>query len=107
MRNATMAPAYVMLYRGMAEICRRCGYALAVHGSMSTDLDVIAVPWVEGPLSEAALIAELSSYLRRLDGQPPDAAGLVPEAKPHRRTTYLFNLEHGAQIDLSVMAPRY
>lgn len=39
-------------YRGvipaMKEAARTHGFALAVHGSLRRDLDVIAVPWVEG-----------------------------------------------------------
>jgi hypothetical protein len=41
------APTYAALYPALAEIARKHGYALAVHGSMQRDFDVIAVPWIE------------------------------------------------------------
>jgi len=30
---------------------RDCGYAIAPHGSLARDLDVIAVPWTEDAVS--------------------------------------------------------
>lgn len=46
MKAATNAPMYAALYPALAEICREFGYALAVHGSVSRDFDLVAVPWI-------------------------------------------------------------
>lgn len=43
----SFAPTYAALYPALAEIARKHGYALAVHGSMQRDFDVISVPWIE------------------------------------------------------------
>lgn len=37
---------YAVLYPALVLIARKHGYALAVHGSMARDFDLIAVPWI-------------------------------------------------------------
>lgn len=40
------APLYAAaMYPLLASICHEHGYALAVHGSLANDFDVIAIPW--------------------------------------------------------------
>ena len=40
------SPVYAAaLYPDLAAICISHGYALAVHGSLARDFDLIAVPW--------------------------------------------------------------
>ena len=42
------APVYAAaLYPELAAIFQRHGYALAVHGSLARDFDLIAIPWAE------------------------------------------------------------
>lgn len=44
MKPANNAPVYACMYQELAEICRAHGYALAIHGSMARDFDLIAIP---------------------------------------------------------------
>lgn len=45
-------PVYAAaLYPDLARLCIAHGYALAVHGSLARDFDVVAIPWAE-PLAE-------------------------------------------------------
>jgi hypothetical protein len=47
MKPANFAPAYLGLYPELAEVTRSHGYALAAHGSMARDFDLICIPWIE------------------------------------------------------------
>lgn len=58
---ANNAPTYMCLYPGLAEVARESGYALAVHGSLARDMDLIAVPWVERPATPDELVSALES----------------------------------------------
>jgi len=41
-------PVYAAaLYPGFAKIFQKHGYALAVHGSLARDFDLVAIPWAE------------------------------------------------------------
>lgn len=41
------------------EVAKSCGYAIAIHGSMTRDLDLIAVPWVEKHLKPETLLLRI------------------------------------------------
>lgn len=47
---------YTEILRPLKKQARSMGYALAVHGSMARDLDLVAVPWVEGAVDPIELV---------------------------------------------------
>ena len=59
MKPPNFAPLYAALYPELAEVARSHGYALAVHGSLARDFDLIAVPWAESVSEPGAVVAEL------------------------------------------------
>jgi hypothetical protein len=88
------------MYPDMAEAARRHGYALAVHGSLARDFDVIAIPWVESPSPHEDFIAELESRFafKRIG---------VPTVKPHGRMAYTISIGFGhCFVDLQFMPTR-
>jgi hypothetical protein len=58
-KPANYGPFYAAgLYPKLAEVFRTHGYALAVHGSVANDFDLIAVPWVEDAADPQTVINE-------------------------------------------------
>ena len=47
MKEPNRAPSYAILYHALCSVARGHGYSLSIHGTMLTDLDLIAVPWVD------------------------------------------------------------
>ena len=99
MKEPTFAPVYATLYPVLAEAARKCGYALALHGTMTRDLDLIAVPWTDEALCAHDLFKALIVASR---------GHITPELercehKPNGRMAYSILLDNGAFIDLSVM----
>ena len=91
------APYYCALYPELARIAREHGYALAVHGSLQRDFDLIAIPWVDRPSDpEVVIAAFLEAYtLKRVGGL---------ESKPHGRLVQTLALSWGESfIDLCFM----
>lgn len=94
----------------LRSIARGLGYALAVHGSMARDFDLIAVPWTPEAVTAdelADVICQtVNGHVRKLEGQIIDHN---PGLKPHGRKAYSFYLcefegsSYGPYIDLSVM----
>jgi hypothetical protein len=71
MKDATYAPMYCALYPQLAEISRKHGYAMAVHGTLGRDMDLICIPWVESPSDAAAVVKEITStFSIRQVGEP-------------------------------------
>lgn len=89
-------PAYAAaMYPGLAAIFHRHGYALACHGSLARDFDLIAVPWTETVSDHATVLKDVTTeYALCLtdDG----------EIKNHGRRAYKLYCGFGeCAIDLS------
>jgi hypothetical protein len=95
------APVYAAaLYPDLAPIFREHGYALAVHGSLQRDFDLIAVPWVDDPQPsdpQTVLDAITSAFaIRQIT--PPGTGN----DKPHGRQAYTISIGHGhCSLDIS------
>lgn len=78
------------------EAAHCAGYAIAVHGSLHRDLDVVAIPWTEHALAPKGLIAHFENLGFTM--KPGD-----PVIKPHSRLAYTILLGGSLFMDLSVM----
>jgi hypothetical protein len=100
MKSANMAPVYVGIYGELAELCRECGYALAVHGSLAKDFDLIAVPWVERPFTPDELVEKIvGTFALRVVGEPNS-----PKLHGRLCTTMIVSFGE-CYLDFSVMKP--
>jgi hypothetical protein len=102
MKGSNYGPFYAAgLYPALSDLFRRHGYALAIHGSVASDLDLIAVPWVEDAKDPAEVIAHVqkaygSTFAER-DKEP-----CVPQPKPLGRIAYKVHMSFGhCALDIS------
>lgn len=91
------APVYAAaMYPDLVAIFREHGYALAVHGSLRRDLDLVAIPWIDTPSSHEAVLQEV---MTQFAGELPDP---IPGKKPHGRLAYTIIIGFGyCAIDIS------
>lgn len=89
------APVYCAMYPELAAIAREHGYALAIHGSMQRDFDLVCVPWGEIIAKPSAVVAAFSDHFTlRIIGEPA--------RKPGNRIVYTLSVAWGeCAIDLS------
>lgn len=107
MKEPTFAPAYVGLYPALAEVAREHGYALAVHGTVTRDFDLIAIPWTEEATDAKTLITALAKRIEFALDKPFEIEDLFTkkefhEDKPHGRKAWSIILDCGASLDISV-----
>lgn len=93
------APIYAAaMYPDLAAIFIKHGYALAVHGSLAHDFDLIAVPWAKKVSKAEKVIKAVmdfyaTGYFHQVDG------GVKRE---HGRVAYSFSIGFGiCSLDLS------
>lgn len=100
MKDATLAPMYCALYPALAEMVRRHGYALAIHGTLQRDMDLTCIPWVPAPSDPATVVDEITTKLAlRSVGEP--------EIKEHGREAWTISIGFGeCFLDLSFMPRR-
>lgn len=101
MREPSRAPAYAAIYHGLAAIAREHGYALAIHGTLARDLDLIAVPWVTDADDAQTLVEALRKHCHACLSCGDDTG--EGAAKPHGRIAWNLYMLGGFQVDLSVM----
>lgn len=124
MKPATRGPLFACLYPGMCDVARHHGYALALHGSLIGDMDLIAVPWsvdsADAETLKDALMDHIGACgysdllerdapwltkeqrLRLCSGHRTGIEG-SPEEKPHGRLAWNLYLWAGTKVDLSVL----
>ncbi len=102
--NTWMPALYACFFGILKKIAQEHGYALAVHGSFTRDMDLIAVAWVENPKPHLEMLAAFQKALGevRVDGQPYDSM----EVKPCGRLAYTIASGGGGYLDISVIPPR-
>jgi hypothetical protein len=131
MKPPTRAPFYAAMYHGLCQTAREKGYALAIHGTVTADLDLIACPWTVDAVPAEELRDALLKHIGAVDyegltrrqfpenpelvkqildseekrkaekGEVYDAGGA--QVKPHGRRAWNLYMDHGAKVDLSVM----
>lgn len=94
-------PVYAAaMYPELAGIFQRHGYALAVHGSLARDFDLIAVPWAETVSDVPTILAAVEAHY---------AVNILRESstKNHGRIAYTLCVGFGhCAIDLSFLPTR-
>lgn len=105
---------YEKLIEPMREEAKRLGYALAVHGSLIRDIDLVACPWTTDAVPARELADALQAVAEKVHGfalnkdmigsaNPPYFEEGAPGGKPHGRLCWSFWLNSKSYIDLSVM----
>lgn len=101
-KQAVIAPWYVMAYTGLERVAHRHGYALALHGSMSRDLDIVAIPWTDDAEEPEKLLVAVCKFIT--DKAKVSYKLGKPTQMPHGRLAYVLPVGHdGHYIDFSVM----
>jgi len=90
--------AYICHLPRITAKAREFGYAIAVHGSLQRDMDLIAAPWSDVATDEDELlkaICETVGGFLLADEKGCD--------KPHGRRAWVIHFGAGMWMDLSIM----
>jgi hypothetical protein len=116
-------PLYKKLIGPLREVARRLGYALAVHGTLKRDIDLIACPWTRQTVGAKVLANAIRAKAREVVGfaepSPHERAKWFRDgvtgfaqgfgrvsSKPHGRRCWTFHLVptyDGPYLDVSIM----
>lgn len=109
-RNAypQATPVYASLLPTLRAVAFEHGYALGLHGSLTTDMDLIACPWVSHAGDPEALIEAMRVAVGGcvFTAKDNDMEWTWSTEKPHGRrawSIYLGDKPTGPYIDVSVM----
>jgi hypothetical protein len=102
------------MYPALADVARKHGYALAIHGSMVRDFDLVAIPWVESAADPEIMIENMKETAEgvwtRHDWDDVGTVEQRAQHKPHGRRAWSIHLTNkgcdGPYLDISVMPRR-
>lgn len=98
---------YAQLLPEIRETGKRLGYAIAIHGSMRRDLDLLAVPWVEDAEPAERLVHAVAEAVRGFVIGDVSNRGTIdtqsPTIQPHGRKSWNICWGGKPMIDLSIM----
>jgi len=81
----------------------RHGYAIAVHGSLARDIDLVAIPWTEEAVDDATLAQAVAQAAAEAGDEWAVVGAISRSDKPHGRVAWVIHLEGQTYIDLSIM----
>lgn len=108
---ASPASYYATLLPKLREIAATHGYALALHGSLTRDCDLVAVPWQEWAHPALTLVTAIRDEIGGWFHSPdPQFESMIKDGcvsmKPHGRRSYSIHLTahgmDGPYLDISV-----
>lgn len=101
--NYGKAIFYATIYEDLKRVAEESGWALALHGSLNNDMDLMAMPWTEDATSIEVLIQNISD----LFATSPFKEGHVKayRAKPNNRVVYTISIISGFYLDINVIDP--
>ena len=94
---------YTVLYPEFRKAAIERGYTLALHGSMASDMDLIAVAWVEDAKPPEDLVRAFSDLIGNTVWKDHHLTDMA--IKPHGRLCYTLSIYSDWYIDLSIMPP--
>lgn len=94
---------YLSLIPEIRKVARESGYAIGVHGSLTRDLDLMAMRWTDKAVKAETLAVRIHKAICK----HPNSAKMLrkqTQLKPHGRVAYALILGfNAAYIDLSIM----
>lgn len=103
-RESVTTNGRAVFYASMWEDFRKAaldkGWALALHGSLASDMDIMAMPWTEG----ASTIAEMILALKNCFDKPSEIY-LTETPMPNNRMVYTLSIWADFYLDINIIKP--
>lgn len=91
---------YASIYGDLKTAALKHGWALALHGSLNSDMDIMAMPWVE----DAAPLDIMIDSLRECFTEPMEIT-IDTTSKPNNRIVITLSIWADFYLDINVIGP--
>lgn len=92
---------YASLWEDLRLAAIDCGWALGLHGSLTSDMDIMAMAWVEDAKPVEDMIKALESCLYTPDEQIFETT--ITTEKPNNRIVYTIHIFADYYLDINVV----
>lgn len=91
---------YAAMWDDLRQAAMDCGWALALHGSLSSDMDIMAMPWVENAATANEMVERIIDCFGFC--RPPHCE-VDKKSKPNGRVVYTIPVYSDFYIDLNII----
>lgn len=91
---------YAAMWNDLRQAALDQGWTLAIHGSLASDMDIMAMPWVEG----AAHPLEMIMALRRCFTEA-ECITIQKTEMPNNRMVYTLSIWEDFYLDINTIQP--
>lgn len=90
---------YAAMWDDLRKAALEKGWALGLHGSLASDMDIMAMPWTE----EAVNALEMILALKKCFDKPKRINLIISEDKPNNRVVYTLSIWADFYLDINVI----
>lgn len=94
---------YAAMWEDLRKAALNCGWALGLHGSLNSDMDIMAMPWTEDSVNVHGMIGELCKCFT--DAGELRSSIRVSTDKPNNRVVYTIAIWADFYLDINVINP--
>lgn len=91
---------YAAIYGDLRDKALECGWALGLHGSLNSDMDIMAMPWTKDATDAESMIANLYKCFDNDSWSLP--VKHVGE-KPNGRVVYTISIWEDFYLDINII----
>lgn len=95
------AAFYASIWNDIRQCAMDCGWALALHGSLVSDMDIMAMPWVDDSTSFRVLIDKISKLFS--GNMMAETYFITYNKKPHNRIVATIPIIEDFYLDISTI----
>ena len=94
------AAFYAAMWDDIRQCAMDCGWAVALHGSLNSDMDIMAMPWVNDAVSFGVLVNKIDQLFT---GENPFGSCITYNEKPHGRIVATIPIWADFYLDISTI----
>lgn len=92
---------YACMWEDFRKAALNCGWALGLHGSLNSDMDIMAMPWIEECKSVEEMIIALEDCLTKPDERIFKTTR--SNDKPNNRVVYTIHIFSDFYLDINII----
>ena len=95
---------FASIYEDIRYVAIHCGWAVALHGSLCSDMDIMAMPWTEEAIKFEELVDKISKLFD--DNSLAENYTITYDEKPHNRVVATIPIWADFYLDISTIYTR-
>lgn len=92
---------YACMWEDIRQCAMDCGWAVSLHGSLASDMDIMAMPWVENAVPFKEMVDRISKLFKGNDISTQYV--ITYNEKPHNRVVATIPIFADFYLDISTI----